>query len=276
MALTHPICFVQSFAERLFARLQKANERLETRLAMMAVISRAVGVHRLLLLNFYPFLQKYIQPHQRDVTRILAILIQVLHTSRCFNPGALQWTSYSYKPSVCACLQRHSQPHQAERHTHVHPGPMPQASVRCPCAEICAEFWHFALLKATCLSCVVASSTCCPETSSHAKKTLRTDHDMNEHPMCALHSGLQGPKEKHAHRSIVRCESSYLWALAAHYMRLVQTVELHSSIDMALEMPRSELLDMAIPAGPHRRTTWMVSHKQCCLRQLEDHAVLCA
>ena len=68
---------LQTFAERLFARLQKANERLETRLAMMAVISRAVGVHKLLLLNFYPFLQKYIQPHQRDVTNILAILIQV-------------------------------------------------------------------------------------------------------------------------------------------------------------------------------------------------------
>ena len=67
----------QTFAERLFARLQRANERLETRLAMMAVISRAVGVHQLLLLNFYPFLQKYIQPHQRDVTQILAILIQV-------------------------------------------------------------------------------------------------------------------------------------------------------------------------------------------------------
>lgn len=68
---------VQTFAEKLFARLQKANERLETRLAMMGVCSRAIGVHRLLLLNFYPFLQKYIQPHQRDVTRILAILVQV-------------------------------------------------------------------------------------------------------------------------------------------------------------------------------------------------------
>lgn len=68
---------MQTFAERLFSRLQEANERLETRVAMMAVISRAVGVHQLLLLNFYPFLQKYIQPHQRDVTRILAILIQV-------------------------------------------------------------------------------------------------------------------------------------------------------------------------------------------------------
>jgi hypothetical protein len=28
---------------------------------------RCVGLHRLLLLNFYPFMQKYIAPHQRDV-----------------------------------------------------------------------------------------------------------------------------------------------------------------------------------------------------------------
>ena len=73
----HASCFAQTFAERLFGRLQRTNERLETRLAMMGVISRAVGVHKLLLLNFYPFLQKYIQPHQRDVTHILAILVQV-------------------------------------------------------------------------------------------------------------------------------------------------------------------------------------------------------
>lgn len=26
-------------------------------------------MHKLLLLNFYPFLQKYIAPHQRDVTQ---------------------------------------------------------------------------------------------------------------------------------------------------------------------------------------------------------------
>lgn len=69
----------QEFAERLFRRLQKGNERLETRLCMMSVISRAIGVHHLSLLNFYPFLQKYIQPHQRDVTQILAILVQAVH-----------------------------------------------------------------------------------------------------------------------------------------------------------------------------------------------------
>jgi protein SDA1 len=40
---------------------------------------RVVGVHKLLLLNFYPFLQKYIAPHQRDVTAVLATLAQAVH-----------------------------------------------------------------------------------------------------------------------------------------------------------------------------------------------------
>lgn len=48
---------VQGFAEKLFKRLQGGHERFETRLAMLNVVSRAVGVHKLLLLNFYPFLQ---------------------------------------------------------------------------------------------------------------------------------------------------------------------------------------------------------------------------
>lgn len=40
---------------------------------------RVIGVHKLLLLNFYPFLQKYIAPHQRDVTVVLAALVQACH-----------------------------------------------------------------------------------------------------------------------------------------------------------------------------------------------------
>ena len=74
-----PGCPLQDFAEKLLARLQKSgNQRFETRLAMMRAVSRVVGVHRLILLNFYPFLQKYIRPHQHDVTHVLAALIQVL------------------------------------------------------------------------------------------------------------------------------------------------------------------------------------------------------
>ena len=34
---------------------------------------------RLLVLNFYPYLQKYIAPHQRDVTAVLAALVMACH-----------------------------------------------------------------------------------------------------------------------------------------------------------------------------------------------------
>ena len=72
---------LQTFAEKLFVRLQKSSgEKMETRTAMITLISRIVGVHKLILLNFYPFLQRYLQPHQRDVTTLLAALIQVLQT----------------------------------------------------------------------------------------------------------------------------------------------------------------------------------------------------
>lgn len=69
----------QGFAEKLFSRLQTCNERFEVKMMMLKVISRTVGLHRLLLLNFYPYLQKYIQPHQRDVTSLLAAAVQACH-----------------------------------------------------------------------------------------------------------------------------------------------------------------------------------------------------
>jgi len=74
---------------------------------ILKLIARTVGLHRLLLLDFYPFLQKYIQvsfhklgefwyyvcywsltvaiyvscnqPHQRDITNLLAAVVQACH-----------------------------------------------------------------------------------------------------------------------------------------------------------------------------------------------------
>ncbi|CAL9073749.1 unnamed protein product [Musa textilis] len=76
--LTH-LKDAQGFAEKLFSRLQRCNERFEDRMMMLKVIARTVGLHRLILLNFYPFLQKYVQPHQRDVTDLLAAAVQACH-----------------------------------------------------------------------------------------------------------------------------------------------------------------------------------------------------
>lgn len=81
---------MQKFAEELFKRLNKSTgERFEVRLAMMSVVSRVVGVHKLLLLNFYPFLQRYVLPHQREAPSLLAIMVQVRSLDTTSFPPAI-------------------------------------------------------------------------------------------------------------------------------------------------------------------------------------------
>lgn len=43
------------------------------------VISRLIGLHELFLLNYYPYIQRFMQPHQREVTRILQFVAQASH-----------------------------------------------------------------------------------------------------------------------------------------------------------------------------------------------------
>eukprot|EP00515_Schizochytrium_aggregatum_P014062 CAMPEP_0202083578 /NCGR_PEP_ID=MMETSP0964-20121228/24458_1 /ASSEMBLY_ACC=CAM_ASM_000500 /TAXON_ID=4773 /ORGANISM="Schizochytrium aggregatum, Strain ATCC28209" /LENGTH=803 /DNA_ID=CAMNT_0048651299 /DNA_START=1 /DNA_END=2412 /DNA_ORIENTATION=- len=69
----------QGFSEKLFRKLRSSNDHFEVRLMMMNLVSRVVGYHKLLLLPFYSFVQKYVQPYQRHVTAILAFLIQGAH-----------------------------------------------------------------------------------------------------------------------------------------------------------------------------------------------------
>jgi len=75
----HLINDPQSFAEKLFACLESTGEKFELRLMMMNLISRLIGLHELLLLDFYPFITRYIQPHQSDVTKILQFAAQSAH-----------------------------------------------------------------------------------------------------------------------------------------------------------------------------------------------------
>eukprot|EP01026_Neomeris_dumetosa_P037271 TRINITY_DN3016_c0_g1_i6.p1 TRINITY_DN3016_c0_g1~~TRINITY_DN3016_c0_g1_i6.p1 ORF type:complete len:842 (+),score=199.65 TRINITY_DN3016_c0_g1_i6:114-2639(+) len=70
----------QEFAEKLFQRVSRERSiKFDTKIAMMKVISRSIGVHHLMLINFYPLLQKYINPSQKDVTQVLAALVQACH-----------------------------------------------------------------------------------------------------------------------------------------------------------------------------------------------------
>jgi len=69
----------QGFAEKLFAKMRLSSVKAETRMLMMSVISRVIGVHQLILINFYPFVQRYISPSREDITSVLAALIQSCH-----------------------------------------------------------------------------------------------------------------------------------------------------------------------------------------------------
>lgn len=71
----------QEFSEKLFSDLQnrRKKESYETRLVFINLISRLVGTHQLILFNMYPFLQRYLQPSQPEVTRVLAYLTQACH-----------------------------------------------------------------------------------------------------------------------------------------------------------------------------------------------------
>eukprot|EP00746_Dinoflagellata_sp_MGD_P167093 gnl/MRDRNA2_/MRDRNA2_97442_c0_seq1.p1 gnl/MRDRNA2_/MRDRNA2_97442_c0~~gnl/MRDRNA2_/MRDRNA2_97442_c0_seq1.p1 ORF type:complete len:797 (-),score=222.01 gnl/MRDRNA2_/MRDRNA2_97442_c0_seq1:54-2444(-) len=66
-------------AERLLQRISKGSEPFLFRLLLLHLVGRLVGRHQLLLLNFYPYIIKYLQPNQRDVTKFLACLAEGTH-----------------------------------------------------------------------------------------------------------------------------------------------------------------------------------------------------
>lgn len=75
----HLIHDPQDFSEKLLKQLENSKERFEVKIMMMELISRLVGIHELFLFNFYPFIQRFLQPHQREVTKILLCAAQAAH-----------------------------------------------------------------------------------------------------------------------------------------------------------------------------------------------------
>lgn len=75
----HLIHNPQDMAERLFKQLQDTNERFEVKLLYLDVISRLIGIHDLFIFSFYPYITRFIQPQQRQVTRILQFGAQATH-----------------------------------------------------------------------------------------------------------------------------------------------------------------------------------------------------
>ncbi|EEB09130.1 SDA1 family protein [Schizosaccharomyces japonicus yFS275] len=72
----------QGFADDLYERQLSGNKRklpLEHKLVVLQLLSRLVGSHRLIVLGLYSYMMKYMTPHQRDVTQILACAAQASH-----------------------------------------------------------------------------------------------------------------------------------------------------------------------------------------------------
>lgn len=70
----------QAFVEKLFTKLRKSNDRYEVKLLMMRLISRLIGRHSLILQQFYPFLLRYLQSHEKDkIGEIFAMIIESCH-----------------------------------------------------------------------------------------------------------------------------------------------------------------------------------------------------
>lgn len=62
------ILFPLAYAEKVFKRLRSSKDSMEVKLVMMNFLSRLIGTHQLIMDNFYPFMQKYMQSKQQSIS----------------------------------------------------------------------------------------------------------------------------------------------------------------------------------------------------------------
>jgi protein SDA1 len=75
----HLIHDPQEFAEKLFKKLEGLTEKFEVKLMLLELVSRLIGTHQLILLNYYPYISRFLAPHQREVVRLLQFSAQAAH-----------------------------------------------------------------------------------------------------------------------------------------------------------------------------------------------------
>jgi protein SDA1 len=69
----------QRYGERLLSNLKRSTAPFEAKLTMMSAMSLIISQHQLVLPDFYPVLLRYLQPHQRQVTKVLCFCAQASH-----------------------------------------------------------------------------------------------------------------------------------------------------------------------------------------------------
>lgn len=71
----------QTFTEQLFAKLKASKHPFAVKTFMMNLVSRMIGRHRLILPQFYPYLQKYLKYGNKEVGKIFAYLAEAVHVN---------------------------------------------------------------------------------------------------------------------------------------------------------------------------------------------------
>jgi len=70
----------QTCCEKLFSKLKKSNDKYDVKLLMMRLTSRLIGRHQLMMLQFYPFVLRYLNSHDKDkIGEIFAMIIESCH-----------------------------------------------------------------------------------------------------------------------------------------------------------------------------------------------------
>ncbi|XP_021758541.1 protein SDA1 homolog [Chenopodium quinoa] len=71
-----------AFVDELYSYLHRDNRRVqlsEVNMMTIIVIARTIGLHRLIKPKFYCFLGKYMMPHVKEITKLLAAAVDVFH-----------------------------------------------------------------------------------------------------------------------------------------------------------------------------------------------------
>lgn len=68
----------QEFVEKIFAKINNS-QKFEVKTAIMSVVGRMVYRHKLVLLQFYSLLIRYLSPGQRDIGKLLLYLAESVH-----------------------------------------------------------------------------------------------------------------------------------------------------------------------------------------------------
>ena len=68
-----------NFSEKLFTKLKSLKENFKLKLALMRLIGRILGRHKLYIENFYSFMLGFIATNQNELALIFASLIESLH-----------------------------------------------------------------------------------------------------------------------------------------------------------------------------------------------------